>query len=61
MGCFRMASPWADRRTGMLYLYVKVAADLQKIASGRRVDLLVGDDTSEVRGGSGNLNRGAEW
>jgi integrase len=32
----------------MLYLNVKVPADLQKVAAGRRVGLPVGDDTPEV-------------
>lgn len=41
MAGIRMASPWKDPRTGMLYLRVRVPPDLQSIAVGRKVSLSV--------------------
>ena len=53
-----MAAPLADPRTGMLYLNVKVLADLQNAALGRRVGLPVGDDLHEVAIGAKHVKVG---
>lgn len=48
MAGIRMASPWKDPRTGILYLRVRVPADLVGKADGRKVALPVGDGSSTV-------------
>ncbi len=44
----RMASPWKEPSTGMLYLRVRVPADLAKTGPGRKVALPVGDSVSTI-------------
>ena len=58
MRCLRMAAPLAGPRTGMLYRNVKVPADLQNVALGRRVGLSVGDDMQEVAIGGKHVKVG---
>lgn len=48
MAVIRMASPWKDPRTGILYLRVRVPPDVASVAAGNRVSLPVGNDNRVV-------------
>jgi len=48
MAGIRMASPWKDKRTGMLYLRVRVPPDMLPLAPGRKVALPVGQDSRTI-------------